>query len=339
MKRFLILFSIACFLIPLSGFAQKNKKKSDIDVVKILETAENIKERPKKNISDSIIDNLKAIRMFKDVLPFLHEDEKICNTLFSLADAYIDLGLNEAYYVDNIRKFEEYVSDKDDLVYFWNTEKRSGHYVLSDRTPLFWKMSQKYLNIILSLANEQEDINSANELLEYINENEREYRQIVYKQQSLTFDKFKLLEQEKEIRKQKREHSPFFQIGAGCGATFGSIGAQASFYKSPNGWCIIGGIGEDKTEFMAGLGFGFANTYSTNIHCNILYGNHKFSKKGDYIASLGLFLNLNIDVYKELGVNIDGGLWTAGENATRWGWSLGVYYKFSFASLKKKLKK
>jgi hypothetical protein len=332
MKRFLILFFVACFLVPLSSFAQKSKVKSYGDVIKMLETAEKIKERPKKNISDSITDNLQAVRILKDALPHLTDDKEICNTFFSLADAYIDLGLHESYYVDNIKKFKKYVSDEDDL------KRYSIDKVLANRSPLFWSIAKEYLNKVLSLATDQEDINSAKESLEYINENIQEYRQIVRNQQRLTLDKLKLLEQEKEIRKGRREHSPFFQIGAGSGATFGSIGTQASFYTAPNGYCFFVGVGADKTKFMTGVGFGFANTYRTNIHCNVLVGNHKFSKEAGYLSSLGLFLDLNIDVYKEIGINIDGGLWMAGEDMTHWGWSLGVYYKFSFADLKKKLK-
>jgi hypothetical protein len=61
------------------------------------------------------------------------------------------------------------------------------------------------------------------------------------------------------------------------------------------------------------------------------------------MVSLGLFLNFNLDIYKSLGISIDGGVWgTLVDEAkgiyketTKWGFSAGVYYKFSFARIKK----
>jgi tetratricopeptide (TPR) repeat protein len=330
--RTLYLFLFIVYLSPGICYAQENK---DLDKAKkIVQAAQELKDRYKKDISDRIKDNLKAVKKFKEALEYMTASEEYwaCMTLLSLAETYMELGADETYYVDHIREFAKYVSDKDLLIEWLENPKPFVQNIYTIRSPIFYDLAIEYLDIVMRIAVKQDYRDGAIELRTYIDENMREYRSNVYQIQGALRTNLEVEEKKNEITKRRRDYASFFLIGAGTGSTYGTMGAKASYYMAPNGVSFLGSIGTDKTKWAAGIGIGFANTYKHNLHLHVLAGNRWFPEIEAYETALNLSATLNLDIYKRIGVSIDGGCWATSvgnSEMLNWGWSIGVYYKFS----------
>ncbi|MDR1338623.1 MAG: hypothetical protein LBK58_00955 [Prevotellaceae bacterium] len=325
---YLLLFIV--FLSPGICYAQKDLDKAK----KIVQTAQELKDRHKKNISDRIKDNLKAVKKFKEALEYMtaSEEDWACMTLLSLAETYMNLGADETYYVDHIREFAKYVSDKDLLVEWVENPRPFAQNIYTIRSPIFYDLAIEYLDIVMRIATKQDYRDGATELRTYIDENMREYRSNVYQVQGALRTNMGAEKKKKEIVERRRDYASFFLIGAGTGSIYGTMGAKASYYIAPNGLSFLCSIGTDKTKWAAGAGIGFANTYKTNLHLHVLVGNRWFSEIGAYEEAINLSATLNFDVYKRIGISIDGGCWgtsVGNSDMFNWGWSIGAYYKFS----------
>jgi hypothetical protein len=235
--------------------------------------------------------------------------------------------------VNNIEKFMKYVSDDDEYVrWIQHGKKYSLISAFNSRSPIFWRRAIDFINIVLKYDTVQERIDYVYGLSIYIDENVEEYEDRIWTQYKLIRERIELEEYRKKTIERRRDYASFFLIGAGTGSIYGTMGAKASFYMAPNGVSFLGSIGTDKTKWAAGIGIGFANTYKTNLHLHVLVGNRWFSEIEAYEDAVNLSATLNFDVYKRIGISIDGGCWSSNAGSSDmydWGWSIGVYYKFS----------
>jgi hypothetical protein len=311
MKKIMII-TIACLLSAVCHAQDK-------ELETMLQTIQQLKDRPKKNEPDKIKYNLQIVQLCEKVIQQMSrthsEDlETFYSILFTAADSYIRLGMNEPYYIDNRRQFKKYLPE-------WLPDRSRG---------VFWYEAKRYLNTIIDKTENQEDIDEASELLSFIDEHTEEYWDAVDRQLSLTRKKEEVQAYIKKLKIAKRDYSPFFTIGTGTGISYGDFGVKASFYTAPNGVSFVGSMGTWRTKWAAGMGVGFANTYKGNLHLQMLYGNRWYSQTGTYIKAGNIGVNINIDVYKNIGINLEGGVWIAtndGRDLTDWDWAIGIYYK------------
>ena len=304
-----------------------------------------LKERHKKYVENRIIDNLQAIKKFNEALKYYNDEFLDALTLLLIGETYVDLGLDEAFYVDNIHLFKDYVIDNDPLVRYFKDKKSQRYNSISDaytyRDPIFWDKAYNYLSWVKSNAIDDDIINRADEWLDYIEMNMSEYKSAIRKQHRLSREKKQLENKLKHEVDMLSDYTPFFLLSVGHGFTYGDIGVRASFYKAPNGFVLLGGIGTEqiKTDlpaenrWIAGFGYGFANTGKAQLHTHFLFGNYWFEETGgSYETALNISMNLNVIIYKRLGIHIDGGFWTPPLNYQyldfiKWGWSAGIYLK------------
>ena len=327
-----VAFLLFISIVLSSGYCFSQKD----NIEQILQTVQLLKDRPKKNDTERIKDNLQAVQQLKKAIELLPKDEDIyVLSLMSLAETYISLGLDEPYYIDHIWEFAKYDSDNDILA-DW-VKRPSVYYtdnVFGTRSALFWEQAEMYLDEVKNNNYNKLYANEAASLLAKIASKKSEYKKKVYSQLKLTYNKMKIQKKKDSKLEQKRDYSEFFQIGVGRGFTYGDIGLKASYYTAPDGFSFIGGAGTGKTRWVAGIGVGINNTYSENIHLQMLVGERQYAKlNNEYKKSINMSLNLNIDIkkIKHLGLNFDGGVWVVplGDDTFGiWGGSFGIYYKF-----------